>query len=366
MYNELVKILYRGVVMKTILKWPGGKEKELPIIRTNIPEYSGRFIEPFVGGGAVFFDTDNSNCFINDKSEELISLYNCAKTKDSDFINFLQLIYNEFCSIGKFVDDNNETVLLLYHSNISVDDFLNKFNDFFSKLASEKNDIFIKELKKNLNGKITRSQKLENENGTIPDSDRIDNIESALKSAYYMYIRYLLNHPAMLSKGKQSAVFFFIREYCYSSMFRYNGKGEFNVPYGGISYNRKDFQKKIDYILSDEMYQKLNSAEIFNEDFETFIEQLDLTSNDFIFLDPPYDSDFSTYAQNTFGLEEQERLCNCLKRTKAKIMLVIKNTEFIYNLYKDDFNISSFDKTYLVSFKNRNDRNVEHLVITNY
>ena len=40
--------------MKTILKWPGGKEKELPIIRKYSPIYSGRFIEPFVGGGAVF------------------------------------------------------------------------------------------------------------------------------------------------------------------------------------------------------------------------------------------------------------------------------------------------------------------------
>jgi len=53
-----------------------------------------------------------------------------------------------------------------------------------------------------------------------------------------------------------------------------------------------------------------------------------------VFLDPPYDSDFSTYAQNTFGRDEQIRLCDCLKHTKAKIMLVIKNTEFIYGLYK--------------------------------
>jgi site-specific DNA-adenine methylase len=30
-------------------------------------------------------------------------------------------------------------------------------------------------------------------------------------------------------------------------MFRYNSNGEFNVPYGGISYNRKDFSKKIDW-----------------------------------------------------------------------------------------------------------------------
>ena len=47
-------------------------------------------------------------------------------------------------------------------------------------------------------------------------------------------------------------------------------------------------------------------------------------------------------------------------------LLIIKNTDFIYELYKDNFNITSFDKKYMVSFMNRNDRKAEHLIITNY
>ncbi len=352
--------------MKTLLKWPGGKEKELPVIRRYTPNYTGRFIEPFVGGGAVFFDVNTPHCCINDKSDELINLYTCAKNRDSDLIKYLQLEIDEFKSISAFVDQNKDDILRLYHSKISIDSFIELHHGFFSGLADDYNEIFIKELKRNLKSKISRSEKLEKENGGIPDSDRIDNIESALKSAYYMFVRHLQNHRSLLSPGRQAAVFFFIREYCYSSMFRYNTKGEFNVPYGGISYNRKDFQRKVDYLLSDEMHDKLQSADIHCEDFETFINTLDLTEDDFIFLDPPYDSDFSTYAQNEFGRAEQIRLCECLKRTPAKILLVIKNTDFIYNLYKDDFNITSFDKKYLVSFMNRNDRKAEHLVITNY
>ena len=54
--------------MKIILKWPGGKEKELPVIKKYTPQYSGRFVEPFLGGGAVFFDTATQICCINDKS----------------------------------------------------------------------------------------------------------------------------------------------------------------------------------------------------------------------------------------------------------------------------------------------------------
>lgn len=166
--------------------------------------------------------------------------------------------------------------------------------------------------------------------------------------------------------GQQAAVFFFIREYCYSSMFRYNASGEFNVPYGGISYNRKDFQRKIDYMLSDDVQQKLTNAMIENNDFEAFMEGLHLIRDDFIFLDPPYDSDFSTYAQNIFGREEQIRLCECLRRTPAKILLVIKNTDFIRELYQNDFHITSFSKKYLVSFMNRNEKDATHLIITNY
>lgn len=352
--------------MKTILKWPGGKEKELPIIRKYTPDYAGRFIEPFVGGGAVFFDTEGKNCCINDKSTELINLYTCIKKQDEDFRNFLATEIQEFNSLGELVDNNKEEILNLYHSRITIDEFIASYKDFFAALAAGYNDVFIMELKKNLKSKISRSEKLEKKKGEISFSDRLDNIEASLKSAYYMYIRYLQNHPNKLSPGKQAAVFFFIREYCYSSMFRYNGKGEFNVPYGGISYNRKDFQKKVDYLFSPEMKKKLDEASIYCEDFETFIEGLNLTNDDFIFLDPPYDSDFSTYAQNEFGKAEQIRLCECLKRTQAKILLVIKNTDFIYDLYKDDFKITSFDKKYMVSFMSRNNQDAEHLVITNY
>lgn len=356
----------RMIFMKTILKWPGGKEKELPIIRKYTPDYTGRFVEPFVGGGAVFFDTDGKHCCINDKSTELINLYTCIKRQDEDLRHFLATEIKEFSSLGELVDNNKDEILDLYHSHITVDAFLASHENFFAAFAVGYNDVFIKELKKNLKSKISRSEKLEKKNGEISVPDRLDNMEAALKSAYYMYIRYLQNHPENLSPGKQAAVFFFVREHCYSSMFRYNEKGEFNVPYGGISYNRKDFQKKVDYLFSPEMKEKLEEASIYCEDFETFLEGLQLTGDDFIFLDPPYDSDFSTYAQNEFGKAEQIRLCECLKRTPAKILLVIKNTDFIYDLYQADFKITSFDKKYLVSFMNRNDQKAEHLVITNY
>ena len=85
-------------------------------------------------------------------------------------------------------------------------------------------------------------------------------------------------------------------------------------------------------------------------------------------LKPTSYSEFSTYAQNAFTKTDQERLAHyMINECRAKWMLVIKNTEFIYNLYnKEGINIRTFDKEYLVSFMNRNDKKVTHLLITNY
>lgn len=64
-------------------------------------------------------------------------------------------------------------------------------------------------------------------------------------------------------------------------------------------------------------------------------------------------------------MNDHIRLSEFCKNIKSKFMLVIKNTDFIYDLYKE-FNIISFDKKYTVSFQNRNEKEAEHLLITNY
>ena len=118
-------------------------------------------------------------------------------------------------------------------------------------------------------------------------------------------------------------------------------------------------------MLSDELSKKMAETEIRNMDFEAFLNMFNFTSKDFVFLDPPYDSDFSTYDQKTFDKDEQIRLKKTIKSIKANWMLVIKKTDFIFELYKD-FYVYEYDKNYNVSFKNRNDKEVRHLLITNY
>ncbi len=198
----------------------------------------------------------------------------------------------------------------------------------------------------------------------------LDSPETAFMGAVYMYFRYLYNDRELMRSDAflSTALFVFIRNYAYSGMFRYNANGDFNVPYGGIAYNHKILDKKLKYYQSEELLEHFKNTTIFNMDFEEFFEKNPPTPNDFIFLDPPYDSTFSTYAKNEFSQNDQRRLANYLtKKCKGKWMMIIKNTPFIYSLYNNGkLNIKSFDKKYLVSFMNRNDRNAEHLIITNY
>ena len=377
--------------MNPIIKWAGGKEKELPYIKENLPSNIKRYIEPFVGGGAVYFYLNVKKSIINDKSEELINLYRCIQNNDKEFFSNLTAIYKNWTLLESVVENNSIELLKIYrdycadlNNNSESKSIKTKFNDkiyaFVIKHSEEFNGIlssdfnieidnFINEIAKNLISKMNRMYKIEKQKKLMNKKDTLDNIECAFKSAFYMHFRHLYNEAEKLNINISfyTAIFYFIREFCYASMFRYNKNGKFNVPYGGISYNRKEFIKKIEYIDSKKIKEYMEQTEIYCDDFEVFLKEVKPERGDFIFLDPPYDTEFSTYAKNEFAKKDQVRLCEYLKNTKANIMLIIKNTEFIYNLYNTkEFKIKTFDKKYLVSFQNRNDKDVEHLLITNY
>ena len=371
--------------MQPFIKWPGGKQEELKVIIPNIPVSINRYIEPFVGGGAVFFavtDTEAQDFYINDKSTELIALYENIREQNEEFFYRLRAISQNWSLLEEIVENYSNMFIRNYKAfsrghmtDIEFNDFIMSFivhnTEAFNGLLETDFNInlknFIYELEKNLRNKTRRMKKIESEKGELTDPDILDNIECAFKSGFYMHFRHLYNNIEKyhISKPFSSAIFYFIREHCYSSMFRYNKAGGFNVPYGGISYNRKNFRSKIERLADPELISKLRRATIYSIDFEDFLNRVEPRKGDFIFLDPPYDSDFSTYAKNTFDHDDQKRLANYLKNTEADFMVIIKNTNFIYSLYQG-FSIQSFDKKYLVSFQDRNNKNAEHLIITNY
>lgn len=369
--------------LQPIIKWPGGKEKELKYILPNVPSFK-RYFEPFVGGGSVFMAMTATEYYINDFSSELISLYNNIATSNETFFWYAELMDKSWVNSVKFFNDNRvlvEKYLEYRDDKLLKEDFkkyihefcVSKKDEIFAILGTEISSlpsIIIKEMETNLFRKMVRMRELEMEKHMLPEKDLDDNIETAIKSAVYMNYRYLYNDKTIAYSAPtlHCALFFFMRNYAYSGMFRYSSKGDFNVPYGGIAYNSKLMAKKLNYYRSKPLLRHFSDTKIYNLDFEEFLRTANPNEDDFVFLDPPYDSEFSTYAQNAFTKEDQERLANyMINECRAKWMMIIKNTEFIYGLYnKDGINISMFDKEYLVSFMNRNDKKVTHLLITNY
>lgn len=70
-----------GVALRPFLKWVGGKRQLLPVLRRFYPEHTGRYFEPFVGSGAVFFDLLNHDringdgVVLSDDNADLIACY---------------------------------------------------------------------------------------------------------------------------------------------------------------------------------------------------------------------------------------------------------------------------------------------------
>ncbi len=377
--------VYRNIAsdLSPIIKWPGGKEKELKYIIPNAPTFN-RFIEPFVGGGSVFMGIESEEYLINDLSSELIELYHSIEKNDKDFFKYTEMMDSSWNNVIQFFHSKTQLkeTYIGYRNGLigksELKEYVHSFcldnkqaildiigNDFASLPC-----ILVKEMETNLFRKMVRMRELEVEKHELPDKDLDDNIETAIKSAVYMNYRYLYNNKEIADNNPKlhCALFFFMRNYAYSGMFRYSSKGEFNVPYGGIAYNSKLLKKKLNYYKSKELRQHFKKTKIYNLDFEKFLLTIKPSENDFVFLDPPYDSEFSTYAQNAFTRDDQKRLANYLiNDCKAKWMLIIKNTDFIFSLYdKDGINIRTFNKEYVVSFMNRNDKKVTHLLITNY
>ena len=265
--------------LKPIIKWSGGKSDEIKRFEQYFPEQFDTYIEPFVGGGSVFFYLHPKKAVISDVHKELIDLYrSIGKGKGADIYEFMQNTPNE-------------------------------------------------------------------------------------EKTYYE-VRDKMNCENELDKAKQ---FYYQRKTCFRGMLRYNRHGKFNIPFGRY--------KTINYedVIKKEYETLLGRTEILNEKFEYLFEHYN-NENNFMFLDPPYDSEFTDYGYCQFGKEEHQKLATLFKNTKIKCLMVIGKTPFIEYLYSGEhengkYIADEYDKKYRFKlYDNRigNEINTKHLIIKNY
>ena len=154
--------------MNPVLKYRGGKSREIPRFLQYIPDDFKRYIEPFLGGGATYFYIEPDNAILNDINTRLMTFY--TQLRDQYPKMRIQL----------------DELQRLYEKN----------QDAFKKLKS-----------------VNPNEKVPNANEEL-----------------YYRMRELFNYPdESLLDG---VLYFFINKTAYSGMIRYNSNGDYNVPFG--------------------------------------------------------------------------------------------------------------------------------------
>lgn len=210
------------IVVNPVLKYRGGKSREIPRFLQYIPESFDRYIEPFLGGGAVYFYLEPQKAIINDKNQRLINFY-------------IQLRDN-YSEMRKQLDK----IQVIY----------------------EKNQNLYKQTKQ------------------ANPNEHIKNYNEEL----YYKMRNLFNHSD--ESFLDGVVYFFINKTAYSGMIRYNNSGEYNVPFGRYpNLNTKLVTPQHSNLLQNAEIYNLDYKKIFDmakeDDFMFLDPPYDCVFNDY-------------------------------------------------------------------------------------
>jgi DNA adenine methylase len=358
--------------MDPIIKWPGGKSRELPIIKGLIPAYA-RFVEPFAGGAAVYLSEEPSDGILNDLDTDLIALYRLVAAGSPATDRAFLSLADAWDAVSGTAQTLGPALRAKYRSGTLDTDA--EALAWVAQMQSLTPNAFITAprllllAQRSLASKAQRLRKLES-GGPMSDSDLDAQMATGLIAGFYTTVRDGFVPPDL---DHATAAYWFLREMCYGSMFRFNKAGQFNIPYGGASYNRKDLRLKISNLLGPKSRSIFSSAQIERLDFRAFFAAYGVgRPDDFVFLDPPYDSEFSDYGNNAFGRREQEDLAAIVAGLSSQVMMVVKNTPLIQDLYlliasnHPRFTVGAYSQKYGYNVRGRNERGVEHLMITNY
>lgn len=189
--------------MKPIIKYRGGKSKEIPNFIQFIPQNYDRYVEPFLGGAALYFYLEPHTALINDINDKLI--------------NFYLSVRNNFNALRKELTSLETT----YISN---------------QIAYEK-----------LKATDTTSIYVENKN-----------------EALYYLLRDMFN-AKIEKKYSDASLYYFINKTSYSGMLRFNSKGEFNVPFGRYkNFNTKFVSEAHSELLNKAEITNTDYSDVFN------------------------------------------------------------------------------------------------------
>jgi DNA adenine methylase len=173
---------------------------------------------------------------------------------------------------------------------------------------------------------------------------------------------------AKMSTVERGARLLFLNKTCFNGLWRVNAAGLFNVPFGKYTTPRI-----LDVDVLRAAHEALAVATIRLADFSEITKKLE--KNDFVYFDPPYvpvskTSNFTAYASDRFGPEEQERLATELERLSRKgvrAMLSNAATKESVKLYKKHgFTVETIRAARMINSDGKKRGDVDELVVTTY
>src|SRR5437016_1306773 len=88
--EALFGLAHPCAVTRPFLKWAGGKTRLLPVLRRALPSTPfRRYFEPFVGGGALFFDLGAHDAILSDSNPDLMSCYEVVRDAPEELLEEL-------------------------------------------------------------------------------------------------------------------------------------------------------------------------------------------------------------------------------------------------------------------------------------
>lgn len=134
------------------------------------------------------------------------------------------------------------------------------------------------------------------------------------------------NH--LVAKGKSQSseaaqLFYFLNRTCFNGLCRFNRSGDFNVPFGR--------HKTINYLTN---FSGLRAALRDWTFRSTDMALLQVEPDDFIYADPPYDVEFTTYSAGGFSWADQVRTAEWLAGHRGPVVLSNQATNRIVKLYR--------------------------------
>jgi DNA adenine methylase len=153
-------------------------------------------------------------------------------------------------------------------------------------------------------------------------------VDLAMDNDEALFYHHRNRFNALLSNGEgasreAAALFYYLNRTGFNGLCRFNRSGEFNVPFGRYA--------RIGYTRDFTPYRDVFVDWTFTS---TDLEAVPLDRDDFVYADPPYDVEFTHYAQGGFTWDDQQRTAEWLARHRGPVVLVNQATDRIEKLYR--------------------------------